>query len=116
MAEIAGSIPAGSINMSFEEEVQKANLKGVVTGAIISALGFLVALSWRDTITATINTFVPKGEGVTYLYISSIIITVVAVLMAYVIVKVQKANIIPDKIETKVKEKKRMLKTALIKV
>ncbi len=79
--------------MTIEEDIQKANVKGIIFGAIVSALGFLVALSWRDSINETIILLVPRGQGLHYQYASSIIITIIVVVIAYIILKVQKIHI-----------------------
>ncbi len=89
---------------SFEEEAARLNIKGIIITMILSALGFLVALSWRDVINKTIDIFVPKGEGLLWNYISAITITIIAVIITYVLVRLQRIDIIPDKYEDKLKK------------
>lgn len=76
----------------FQEEAAKLDLKNIVIGSIVGALGFLVALSWRDTIQRTIDLFVPKGEGVFFSLASSVLITVFAVIMAYALIKISQKS------------------------
>jgi len=77
----------------FEEEAAKLNLKNIVIGSIIGALGLLVALSWRDTIQRTIDLFMPKGEGFFYSFVSSILITIFAVVASFVLIKFSQRSI-----------------------
>lgn len=95
--------------MGFEEDVQKANIKGIITGAILSALGFLIAFQWRDVIKETITVIVPEGQGLVYQYIAAILVTIIAFFIAYIIIKIQNADLIPDQLEEKVKEKKQKI-------
>ncbi|HDD45949.1 MAG TPA: hypothetical protein ENG42_00590 [Candidatus Aenigmarchaeota archaeon] len=91
----------------FEEEVEKLNIKGIIITMVLSALGFLVAFSWRDAIKETIELFLPKSEGLLWKYISAIIITAIAVITSYILIKLQRANIVPDKYEEKIKLKRK---------
>ncbi len=84
--------------MGFQEDVEKLNIKSVIVGSVISALGFLVALSWRDTIKAAIETLVPKREGLAYMFASSVIITVIAVLAGYILLKVAQNSVSPRRL------------------
>ena len=77
---------------TFEEQVEHGNVKDIVIGAIMTALAFVVGFLWRDAIVATINLFVPSGEGVVYLYVSAIIGTIVVVIVAYLFVKLQRVH------------------------
>ena len=86
--------PLFEYNMGFEDEVRKANFKGIVTGAIISALGFLVALQWNSAITKTIDIILPKEESLLYLYSYAIIITIIASIIAYGFIKLQHFHIL----------------------
>ncbi len=76
----------------FQEEAAKFNLKSIVAGSIVGALGFLVALSWRDTIQMTIDLLVPEGEGLFYSFISSILITAFAVAAAFALMKISQKS------------------------
>jgi len=80
--------------MGLEDDIKTASVKSVAIGGIISAMAFLVAFSWRDAINETINTFVPKGEGLLYLYLSAIIITIIAVAMSVILIKLQKTKLV----------------------
>ncbi len=88
---------------SFEEHAANMQLKGLVITMILSALGFLVALQWRDAISATIDVLIPAGEGLTYTYMATGLVTIIAVVMAFVLIRIQQANLIPDRYENRVK-------------
>lgn len=91
---------------SFEEDVAKLNIKSIIITTILSALGFLVALSWRDAIQKTIEIFVPSGEGLSYMYFAAFIITVISVVIAVILLKIQKADLIPSALEKKIRRVK----------
>jgi len=97
---------------NFEEEAGSLNIKTIVITMILSAFGFLVALSWRDAIQQTIDLLVPSGEGLVYTYMAAILVTVIAVVVTYVLIKLQKVDIIPDKYEEKVKKRIKRKKKA----
>jgi hypothetical protein len=107
-----GSNPFLSVMASFEEQAANLQLKGLVITMILSALGFLVALQWRDAISATIDLLIPAGEGLIYTYMATGMVTVIAVIMAFVLIKLQQANLIPDRHEERLKNgvKKRVKK------
>ena len=77
----------------FEKAVGELKLKDIVVSSILTGLGFLVALTWRDAIQQTINFFVPTGDGLLYLYLAAIIVTGVAVAIGYILVRLQKLNL-----------------------
>ena len=54
---------------------------------IMSALGFVAALAWRDAIQQTISKLIPLEEGLTYQYFNAIIITFIAVIITYLITR-----------------------------
>jgi len=90
--------------VDFEEHAAKLDIKSIVITMILSSFGFLVALNWRDAIKETIDLFVPTGEGLTYTYLAAVLVTIIAVVVTFVLVKLQRANIIPDRLEEKVKK------------
>ncbi len=79
--------------MTFQEDVERMNLKNIIIGSIITALGFLVALSWRDAMQAFINSLVPSGEGVIYKFIAATIITFIVVVIAFIMIKISQRSI-----------------------
>lgn len=91
--------------MAFEEHAESFDIKNIVITMILSAFGFLVALAWRDAINESIDLLVPAGEGLTYTFMAAILVTIIAVIATFILIKVQKANLIPDKYEEKVKGK-----------
>ncbi|MAG50085.1 hypothetical protein CL621_00400 [archaeon] len=94
---------AGQAVKSKTLKFRKAFRKHSIT-AIVAALGFLIALSWRDFISDTVNTIV-SSLGVSeklYLYklLSAIIITILAIVGIMII----------SKLEIKEKEQEKALK------
>ena len=85
--------------MGFEDSAKSLDFEGTVVGLIISAFGFVAALFWKDAITGLIDTFVPTGEGVTYKFIAAILVTVLAVVAIFVLVRYV------TRIDDKLKEK-----------
>ncbi|MDD5416461.1 MAG: DUF5654 family protein [Candidatus Aenigmarchaeota archaeon] len=77
----------------FEKAVGELEIKDIVIGAIMTGLGFRVAVTWRDAIQVSINYFVPHGEGLAYSYLAAIIVTLFAFGFGYILIKVQKVNI-----------------------
>ncbi|MDD5417223.1 MAG: DUF5654 family protein [Candidatus Aenigmarchaeota archaeon] len=77
----------------FEKAVSELKIKDIVITSIITGLGLLVALTWRDAIQLTINYVVPHGEGLLYSYLAAIIITVVSVGAGYLLIRVQRLNL-----------------------
>ena len=73
--------------MGVEDEAAKLNFRGVVATAIISSFGFVIALFWRDAITATINKIIPEGEELFYQYLAALVVTIVAVVVIYLVSK-----------------------------
>lgn len=79
--------------MVFEEDVAKLNLKNIIISSIMAALGFLVAFSWRDTIREAIDAIVPEGGGLLYMFGTSLLITILAVIIAFVLIKLSQRSI-----------------------
>jgi len=103
--------------VKFEEAAAELNIKSIFITLIVSALGFLVALQWRDVIKETILTFIPKTNSLLYNYGVTVAITIAAVVVTYVLMKIQQKNIIPDIVQIRVKEApKRVAKKAVSRV
>ncbi|KON33878.1 MAG: hypothetical protein AC479_02865 [miscellaneous Crenarchaeota group-6 archaeon AD8-1] len=83
------------------KELKTLNIKTIIITTILSAFSFLVALTWRDAIQKTLNTFLPEGEGLFYDYLIAIIITIIAVTVTYTLLQIEKRNILPSKIKNK---------------
>lgn len=73
-----------------EQVKQFMDVRTLVLTAIISALGFVVALFWRDVVVAFIEEIVPHGEGLFYKFLAAVIVTIIVVVIAYIIVHSQK--------------------------
>lgn len=78
---------------SFEEYAKTLNISGLITASIISALSFVVGLFWRDAIKKTIEEFVPKASGLFWSYVVAIIVTLIVVIIAFILIKLQEAKI-----------------------
>ena len=91
--------------MVLEQELKKLNVKTIIITTILSAFGFLVALSWRDAIQKTIDVLLPKGEGLFYNYLAALVVTIIAIIATYILIEIQKRDIIPDKYENHIKRK-----------
>ena len=85
--------------VDIEKQAEQFDVKGVVITMILGAVGFLTALTWRDAIKITIDEFIPAGEGLIYTYYSAALVTIFAIIITYILIKIKKANIIPDKYE-----------------
>ena len=84
------------------DELKTLNIKTIIITTILSAFSFLVALTWRDAIQKTLNTFLPEGEGLFYDYLTALIITLIAVTVTYTLLHLEKRDILPSKIENKI--------------
>ena len=80
----------------FEQAAAEFKIKSIMVTMILSAIGFLVALQWRDTIRETIDKLIPPGEGLLYSYTVSIAITIGAVIVTYILLKIEKTDLIPE--------------------
>jgi hypothetical protein len=89
----------------FEEHAARLDIKSMIITMVLSALGFLVALAWRDAIQQSIELFVPRGEGLAYTYLAAIVVTIIAAAVTFVLIRLQKIDIIPDRYEEKLKKK-----------
>jgi len=83
------------------EQLKTLNIKTIIITTILSAFSFLVALTWRDAIQKTLNTFLPEGEGLFYDYLIAIIITMIAITVTYTLLHIEKRTILPSKIKNK---------------
>ena len=83
----------------LEKYADRLEIKKLVISMMLTALGFIIAFQWRDVIKETIEVFFPPGEGLTYKWIAALVFTMVGAVVAMILVKIQKANIIPDKYE-----------------
>jgi len=93
--------------MGVEDKAQSLDIKGVVLGLIISSFSFVMALFWKDAIKETIDSFVPEGEGLTYMYIAAIIVTIISVIAIYVASWYMKKSIIRGTLSKKLSKEAR---------
>ncbi|MBI4181863.1 MAG: hypothetical protein HY520_02760 [Candidatus Aenigmarchaeota archaeon] len=80
----------------LEESARKGDIKSLVITMIMSALGFLVALQWRDAIQETIDAWVPQGEGLFWTYVAALLVTIGAAAAAIILVRLKQANLLPE--------------------
>ncbi len=78
---------------TIEERAQELDFKGVMLALIISALGFVAALFWRDAIQEAIDRLVPPGEGLAYSFGVAIVVTAIAVIVIYLANRYMKTSI-----------------------
>lgn len=57
---------------------------------IISAFGFVAALSWNDAIKSAIDTLLPHEKTLIYKFVSAVVITVFAVAVTFLVSKTLK--------------------------
>ena len=97
------------------EAAAEFRLKEVFVTAITTALGLVVALTWNDAIQNTINTLIPPGEGLYYKYLAALVVTAGAVIAIYMMYRIQKANIVPDVFEERLRLQKKKLKGKIVR-
>ncbi len=101
---------------SLEKYVERFDIKSLIVAMILSALGFLVALSWRDAIQQTIDLLLPQKEGLFYTYVAAVVVTTIAVFITFFLLQIKNKDIIPSKIEKKIKKKvEKRVKKGLIR-
>lgn len=71
----------------FEQKAKEFDISGAVATSVITALSFTVGLFWKDVITKTINEVLPPGETLFYEYLAAIIVTILAVIASFFILK-----------------------------
>ncbi len=64
--------------------------KSSIATLIISAFGFVAALSWNDAIKSAIDTMLPQEKTVFFKFVSAIIITAFAVVATFLIGRILK--------------------------
>ena len=85
--------------MGFKEEAEQLSIKGAMITLMLSAMAFVVALIWRDAIQRTIDVFFPAQEGLLYAYGIAIAVTIITVLVAFVLIKAKRMDIVPDELQ-----------------
>jgi len=88
----------------IEKYAERFDIKNTFITVILSAIGFLTALTWRDAIKDTIDTVLPAGEGLYYKYLAAIVVTMIAVAVTFILVQIKKMNVIPDEFQKIIKE------------
>ncbi len=68
----------------------KQKFKSSTATLIISAFGFVAALSWNDAIKSAIDTMLPQEKTVFFKFVSAVVITAFAVAATFLISKMLK--------------------------
>ena len=73
----------------FEENVEKLNIRGIILSSVMTAFGLVVALSWKDTINATVEHLMPDNDDGTLkgMYITAVSVTVLVMGLAILVLK-----------------------------
>lgn len=74
----------------MEELAKKMDLRGAIVSLIVAAFGFVAALFWRDAIKALIDELIPVGQGMLYQFTAAIVVTIIAVIVIYIMAKINK--------------------------
>lgn len=73
-----------------EKERFSEKFKTTMLTLVVSAFGFVAALSWNDAIKSSIETLIPPANSVVYKFLAAIIATTIAVAATYFISKISK--------------------------
>ncbi|HLE07692.1 MAG TPA: DUF5654 family protein [archaeon] len=74
----------------LEKEKFSEKFKTTLITLVISAFGFVAALSWNDAIKSGIETLLPPENSIGYKFLAAIVATAIAVSVVYFISKFQK--------------------------
>ena len=73
-----------------EKERFSEKFKTTMLTLVVSAFGFVAALSWNDAIKSSIETLIPPADSVAYQFLAAIIATAIAVAATYFVSKLQR--------------------------
>jgi len=73
-----------------EKERFSEKFKTTMLTLVVSAFGFVAALSWNDAIKSSIETLIPPADSVAYKFLAAIIATAIAVAATYFVSKLQR--------------------------
>lgn len=68
----------------------KGKFRGTMATLIISAFGFVAALSWNDAIKSAIDTLLPQEKTLIVKFMSAVLITALVVIITFLIGKTLK--------------------------
>ena len=88
--------------MSIEKHAQALKLGAVMVTAIVSAMSFIIALFWRDAISAFIEQFMPTEQSVWFKIITAVCVTIFGSLLIYFLYRSEKLR---EELERKTKTK-----------
>lgn len=77
----------------LEEYLKQRDIKNILITIILSSFGFLVALTWRDAIKQTIDLYLPHGQGLAYTYFAAFAVTIIALVVATILMKVREIEL-----------------------
>ncbi|MBI2972093.1 MAG: hypothetical protein HYY37_06755 [Candidatus Aenigmarchaeota archaeon] len=78
---------------NFEEAAKKLDIRALLVSSVITALAFVVGLTWNEAIKQTIAQIVPTGESLFYSYLAAVAVTFMAVTVAYFLYRSQEVKI-----------------------
>ena len=75
-----------------QEDFEKLNMRGIVISSIMTAIGLVVALAWKDTINATVEYLMPNSDDGTLkgMYITATAVTALVMGLAVLVLKANK--------------------------
>jgi hypothetical protein len=77
----------------FEKHVENFDITGAIVTSIITAIGFVIALFWQNTIMDAIDTVIPQNEKLSYKFAAAIIVTFLMVLLAFLVIKAEQIHL-----------------------
>ena len=72
-----------------QEDFEKLNMRGIIISSIMTAFGLVVALTWKDTINATVAYLMPDNDDGTLkgMYITAVAVTALVMGLAMFVLK-----------------------------
>ena len=75
--------------MGLDDYVKSADMKGLMFGAIMTALAFVAGLFWNDAIRTAIETIIPPSDKIGAKFIAAVIVTIIVIVIGYILIKTQ---------------------------
>jgi uncharacterized membrane protein (DUF106 family) len=76
--------------MGLDDYVKNADMKGLMFGAIMTALAFVAGLFWNDAIRTAIETIIPPSDKLSAKFMAAVIVTILVIIIGYILIKTQK--------------------------
>ena len=81
------------VMVSFEDQVQAFDIRGILITSILTAMSILVAWLWKDALADTVTRLLPTQHEFLSPYITATVGTVFVVTFAYVLLKGQQLRL-----------------------